>query len=110
MSDDKFGGIPGHVWVARQRLTTDDDYRVAICDWLTHNGVDYHDVPMGSHASIVNGQLTIELWVRNASGQLVWDPDNPSEIMRRSVTVPVKVKPNGDVELWLMPRCETCGR
>lgn len=71
------------------RLRDDETYREAILAWLRVNDIDPHNVPVGCKPTIADGRLTIEL---------------------RTVTVPVLVPPTPEVELWLLPRCEACGR
>jgi len=98
------------VWVSQQRIIQEDDYRKTVCDWLAANGINPRDVPTHARASIADGQLTIPMYVVDKKGHHVIDPNDPNAALTHAVTVPVKVQPNSDVELWLMPRCETCGR
>ena len=88
MRDDKdrFGGVPGHVWVAQQRLKTDNDYREAICDWLRANDINPDVVPADARASIANGQLTIPLKVQTASGHDQIDPSDDTRMLTHTVT------------------------
>jgi hypothetical protein len=111
MSDrNRFGGVPGHVWVAQERIKYEGDYRERICDWLRANDINPNAVPANARASIANGQLTIPLKVQSANGHDVIDPSDNNRMLTHTVTVPVKVKPDGDVQLWLIPRCKECGR
>lgn len=78
-------------------------------DWLRSNGIDPAEVPIGTRASVVDGNLTVELFDRDANGRLQIDPTT-DEVAKRTVTVPVIVQPSSAVENWLTPRCPTCGR
>jgi hypothetical protein len=100
-------GPPPDIYV---RLQKDAEYREQILAWLRANGIDPADVPGRARASVVDGMLTVPLYVRNEHGRLVIDPSDPLQPATHTVTVPVRVEPNADVLLWLTPRCETCGR
>jgi hypothetical protein len=94
----------------QQRLRENETFRNAIINWLTANGINIRNVPEDAKASIADGKLTIPLYVANERGEHQIDPDNELQVLRRSVTVPVKVPPTPDVDLWLAPICPTCGR
>lgn len=91
------------------RLRDDVDFRDQILAWLRANDIDPSLVPARARASISDGLLTLPIYVRTAKGQLFVDPSTDAPA-RHTVTVPVKVAPPPDVQLWLTPRCETCGR
>jgi hypothetical protein len=84
-------------------------FRQAIIDWLTANGVDPKHVPPDSHATLVDGKLTLDTWYL-IDGKHQLDPDREDELKRETVTVDVTVPPSPAVEFWLQPKCETCGR
>lgn len=94
---------------AERRVNGSDVLRQHVLDWLTANGVETRDVPGNPYASVNDGVLTIDMWMRGEDGQQVFKPD-ADELMRATETFPVVVKPPVDVAEWLMPRCETCGR
>lgn len=80
-----------------------------ICDWLRANGLNPARIPINPHASMVDGQLTLLQKVRSPHGGDLVSPDG-MEIMTETVTVPVAVPPPPIVEIWLAPKCPTCGR
>jgi hypothetical protein len=87
----------------------DGDARKAICNWLRANRVDPNITPADPRASIANGQLTILQKVRRNGRDLI-DPTRPNEILTETITVPVIVPPPAIVQIWLAPRCPSCGR
>jgi len=48
--------------------------------------------------------------VQTADGRDALEPLDNNGAAFYTATVPVIVPPSADVELWLQPRCETCGR
>jgi hypothetical protein len=82
------------------RLREQDDFREAICAWLTLNGVDPKTVPIDSMARIADGKLTLNVW---KDGLHQVDPTNPDKLLWETITVPVKVPPTYEVEDWLRP-------
>ena|SRR5688572_197883 len=86
--------------------------RDKVCDWLNANGINPAHTPEDPRASLsADGrELTLLQKVRHPDGGDVIDPDNPNQIMTRTVTVPVIVAPDGLVRYWLAPRCSECGR
>ncbi|MDG4791992.1 hypothetical protein O7626_39960 [Micromonospora sp. WMMD1102] len=92
------------------RIRENEQHRQAVMDWLIENGINPNDVPINTIASVTDGKLTISLWVADEQGNHQIDPDNPIELARHTITVPLKVPPTYHVELWLAPTCPTCGR
>lgn len=85
--------------------------RQQILTWLRDLGIDTKQVPAMCRASVADGELTIDLFVRGPQGQdRVANPEDPSEAMKHTVTVPVTVAPPPAVEIWLAPKCPECGR
>jgi len=80
-----------------------------VCDWLRANGVDPGRIPADPRASMTDGQLTLLSKVRGPHGGDLVSPDG-LEIMTETITVPVTVPPPPIVEIWLAPKCPTCGR
>lgn len=95
---------------AQLRLRDDEEFRTQILNWLRANGVKPEEVPAGVRATVTDGRLTIPVFVRDSEGHQIEDPSAPGTLATYTVTVPVVVPPSRDVELWLQPRCETCGR
>jgi hypothetical protein len=110
MHSDQTDTAPASTWVPSERLHDDTNFRDAVCAWVRANGIDPADVPPNTRASIVDGQLTITIRVKSAKGHHVIDPGDEEQMLTTTVTVPVKVPPSHDVELWLAPRCSECGR
>lgn len=94
-------------------IRTNGAYRQGIIDWLTALGIDTRDVPPDSHASLVDGKLTLEVFYR-IDGVRQVDPTtrvgDEEKLARRTVTVDVTVPPTPAAEFWLQPRCGECGR
>lgn len=84
--------------------------RQAVLDWLRANGVNTADLPADPRASVTDGQLTLQQWVRRPDGGVMIDPNKPNMLMTRTITVPVVAAPPPIVEEWLAPKCPTCGR
>lgn len=84
----------------------DKAFRREVCDWLRANGIDPIRTPMNCHASVADGQLTILQKVqRDGRDVVMW-----GEVVTETVTVPLKVAPEGDIALWLQPTCPTFER
>lgn len=81
-----------------------------ILSWLRENGIDTRRLLADPHASLVNGKLTLLRKVDGPNGRDVYDPNNPNQVMTQTITVPVTIPPPPIVQLWLAPRCPTCGR
>jgi hypothetical protein len=95
--------------VSVRSVEEDDSFRREVCDWLRANGVDPDHTPMDARPSISDRGLTILQNVQR-DGHDVVDPEDPNATLKRTITVPVRVPPVGDVAEWLMPRCPVCGR
>lgn len=80
-----------------------------VCDWLRANGLDPAHLPADPHASLTDGQLTLLRKVRGPNGYDVVDPHGAG-VVTETITVPVTVPPPPIVEIWLAPKCPTCGR
>ena len=80
-----------------------------IADWLRELGLNPAHLPADPHATVVDGQLTLQRKVRGPSGGDLLTPDR-SAVMLETITVPVTVPPPPIAEIWLAPKCPTCGR
>jgi hypothetical protein len=71
--------------------------RVALCRWLTANGIDPNVVPLHTSLSIdeVDGSRVIryEEFVLTEDGRKQVDPENPELAWRRTVTAPCRKMP-----------------
>jgi hypothetical protein len=76
---------------------------------LRANDINPNDIPHDAHVSLVDNQLTTDVWARNEQGKLHLDPGllGPA---RTTTTFPISTPPPDDVAKWLRPRCPTCGR
>jgi hypothetical protein len=79
------------------------------CDWLRANGINPAHVSSDARASMVDGQLTLVMKVRGPDGRDVCNPEGTGVLMETK-TFPVTVPPPPLVEVWLAPKCPTCGR
>lgn len=95
--------------MSARSVEEDDSFRREVCDWLEANGVSARYTPLDCRASVVDGYLTLLQMVQRDGHDLL-DPDNPNEILKEALTVPVVVPAQGDVAEWLRPRCPECGR
>jgi hypothetical protein len=79
-------------------------------DWLRANGIDTKRVVRNPCASMVDGQLTLVMKVAGPNGR--GDVINPEGdgVLTETRTFPVTVPPPPLVEVWLAPKCPTCGR
>jgi hypothetical protein len=93
----------------QDRLRNDEAFHAQVFDWLTAHGIDPRTVPMSARASIADGKLTIPVKIASVRGSDVIEPFE-DQVATSTKTVPVIVEPNDDVKLWLVPRCESCGR
>lgn len=82
---------------------------VQACDWLRANGINPAHVAADARASMVDGKVTLVMKVRGANGHDVIDPEGTGVLMETR-TFPVTVAPPPLVEIWLAPKCPTCGR
>lgn len=96
-------------WPEDMRHVSQDDAHKATCDWLVALGLELRRVPADPHASIADGQLTLRMKVRGPAGGDLLTPDRTG-VMTETVTVPVTVPPPPIVQIWLAPKCPTCGR
>jgi hypothetical protein len=80
-----------------------------ICEWLRALGLDTSRLPADPHASMADGQLTLLRKVRGPNGGDVLNSDRTG-VMTETITVPVTVAPPPIAEIWLAPKCPTCGR
>jgi hypothetical protein len=80
-----------------------------VCDWMRANGIDPAHVSADARASMANGQITLVMKVRSSNGRDVIDPEGTG-ILMETKTFPITVPPTGLVQLWLAPKCPTCGR
>jgi hypothetical protein len=90
-------------------LSTLDNLRQHVIDWLADNGIDANYIPPDPHMTLVGDQLTTDEQVRNAAGRKQIDPATEA-IARKTVTYTITVPPPPDVAEWLLPKCPTCGR
>jgi hypothetical protein len=69
-----------------------EEERVALCKWLTANGIDPNAVPLHTNLSIdtVDGDLVIryEEFVLTEDGRKQVDPEDPTSAWRRPATAP----------------------
>lgn len=79
------------------------------CDWLRANGIDPSRVAADARASMVDGQVTLVMKVSGPNGHDVIDPEG-TDVLKEARTFPVTVPPPPLVEIWLAPKCPTCGR
>jgi hypothetical protein len=79
-------------------------------EWLRANGIDTSRVAADARASMVDGQLTLVMKVAGPNGR--GDVINPEGdgVLKETKTFPVTVPPPPLVEIWLAPKCPTCGR
>jgi hypothetical protein len=80
-----------------------------ICDWLRALGLDPKMIPSDPRASMADGQLTILRKVTGPNGREVLNVELTGP-MTETITVPVTVPPPPMAEIWLAPKCPTCGR
>lgn len=64
----------------------------AICDWLNANGVLPDIVPLDACVTLDRRNMTIEVYARDAKGQLVIDRER-DDVVRTTVTVPLLRRP-----------------
>jgi hypothetical protein len=86
-----------------------DGLRDQMCAWLRSNGIDPKDIPGDSRMSWTDGQLTTDVFLRNAAGKVQFDPAGKDEIARETRTFAAS-EPPPLVARWLLPRCPACGR
>jgi hypothetical protein len=98
-----------YVWPSSLDGPGRHDAHRATCDWLRVLGLNPDELPADPHASLVDGQLTLLRKVRGPNGTDVLTPDG-LEVMTETITVPVTVPPPPIAEIWLAPKCPTCGR
>ena len=96
----KLEGETDYRFVSRECLRIDAEYRDQVCAWIRANGINPADVPADATPVVWKGQLTIYVWERATDGCMILNPTEDG-FLRRPVTVPVKVKPTGNVIHWL---------
>lgn len=79
------------------------------CEWLRANGINPGDVVAKPRASMADGQVTLIMKARGPDGRDVIDPEGTGVLMETRA-FPVTVPPPPLVEIWLAPKCPTCGR
>lgn len=84
-----------------ERVYADEGLRNKLLAWLNSNGVNGHHVPIDARPSLADGQLTIEVHTLNEAGRPQIDPADETRLLTHSVTVPVIVQPDADVQTWL---------
>jgi hypothetical protein len=88
-------------WLDR-RTFTETRLIKALCDWFEANGIDPKVVCGESHASIADGQLTVRIKDRpNGRDVDVIDPNDPTQVLTKTITVPITVPPTVLVAGWL---------
>jgi hypothetical protein len=75
-----------------------EEERLALCEWLTANGIDYNTVPLESTFAIVEepaGQRLIHYieFVITHDGHAQVDPEDPDTAWKRPASVPCQVDP-----------------
>lgn len=75
----------------------DEERRVALCEWLTANGIDPNTVPLHSSFSVLEdtGVKTIRYQecVLTADGRKQVDPEDNESVWIRDATAPCTVEP-----------------
>lgn len=112
MNTDKHNPKNPDAWTMTYPSTMEQAGRTSpheeICAWLRANGLDPRVVCAEANASVSDGQLTLLCKVQH-DGHDVLNPER-TDVMRETVTLPVVVPPPPIVEIWLAPKCPTCGR
>lgn len=78
-------------------------------EWLKANGINPSRVAADARASMVDGHVTLVMKVDGPNGHDVIDPEGTG-VLKEARTFPVVVPPPPLVEVWLAPKCPTCGR
>jgi hypothetical protein len=77
-------------------VQTDWGRRDALCDWLTANGIDPHDVPVDGDLAIVDTDagraIRVEVELRSEDGRVLLD-EREHRAARELRTVPLVVEP-----------------
>lgn len=81
-----------------------------VCGWLRDNGIDPARVAADACASMADGQVTLVMKAAGPGGR--GDVINPEGdgVLMETKAFPVTVSPPPLVEIWLAPKCPTCGR
>lgn len=79
-------------------IPPDEEERLAYCEWLTANGIDYNTVPRYDHQLRIeehDGQRTICYvhFVYTDDGHTQADPDKPDEALKQPASAPCRVEP-----------------
>jgi len=87
----------------QDRIEQDQAFRDKLIAWLEANGVNDGGrvVPYGERPTFADGRLTIRLYTLSAAGRVQFDPGADDKALTHSVTVPVVVQPDADVQTWL---------
>ena len=80
-----------------------------VCDWLRANGINPAHVSGDARASVADGAVTLVMNVRGPNGSDVVNPEG-TDFLKETKTFPATVPPPPLVEIWLAPKCPTCGR
>ena len=100
---------PPYEWPSTMDGPGRTDAHRETCDWLRANGLDPKEIPVNPKASLADGSLTLQRFVLNQDGKRIFSPDR-GEFMTETVTLSVTTPPTPLVEIWLAPKCPTCGR
>ncbi|GAX57266.1 hypothetical protein [Streptomyces olivochromogenes] len=76
-----------------------EEERVALCEWLTANGIDPNTVPLHSELSIVDGVIRFEQYILTDDGHKQVDPEHRDTAWTRNATAPCTVAPPAELNI-----------
>jgi len=76
-----------------------EEERVAICEWLTANGINVKSVPLHSDFAVKGGQIHYTEFVRDEeTGNILYDPTTRSAV-ERTASAPCLVQPSASLNI-----------
>lgn len=76
-------------------------HMAALCAWLDANGIPHADVPIDNRPTITDGQIRIEVFVRNPDGQIrITGPRDNVQVVRETSTRPLRAPLPDNLTWW----------